>query len=397
MTTPSTTPTIQALTFDTVTDGWTTSTGFFKRELPAPVLDEKAHPDDAEMAIVRPILAGVCGSDRGIWFRRAFGDTIQGSLAVEHRTTRVIGHEFLGEIVAIGSRARETTGLREGDTVAAESHITCGHCVQCRNGDTHVCVNTQIIGISADGCFAERAKLPAKILWKTDLTKIRPEVAAVQEPFGNAVHACTTVDVKGKTVAILGAGTIGLFAVAVAKALGAKTVIVAEPDPANRERARLLGADHIVALDVANAPKGEHAHEADPALVAAVMTLTGGLGAEVTLDMFGANSSVNNAIAVTGKAGHVILFGVYDGDFRVTNFKRIIMDGIHLHGVVGRRVFETWHVTRALLEDKSNGIQDKIWEVILNRGVGTRVRFADYDRASFEQTIKANPKVLIEF
>jgi threonine 3-dehydrogenase len=106
---------------------------------------------------------------------------------------------------------------------------------------------------------------------------------------------------------------------------------------------------------------------------------------------------VNNAVAVTGKAGHVILFGVYDGDFRVTNFKRIIMDGIHLHGVVGRRVFETWHVTRALLEDKSNGIQDKIWEVILNRGVGTRVRFADYDRASFEQTIKANPKVLIEF
>src|SRR5690606_2889180 len=110
----------------------------------------------------------------------------------------------------------------------------------------HVCARDKIIGISTDGCFAEYVKLPAKALWPTDLSRIRPEVAAVQEPFGNAVHACQVTDLRGQTVAILGTGTIGLFAVLIARGMGARRILAIEPNASNRERAAQLGADHLL-------------------------------------------------------------------------------------------------------------------------------------------------------
>ena len=174
------------------------------------------------MVLVRPLLTGFCGSDRGIWHRRSFGDMIAASLDEEGRDVRVIGHELLGEIVEVGAEAVRDFGYRPGDIVSAESHIVDDTCYQCRVGDKHVCATAQIIGISLDGCFSELVKLPAKTLWPTDIRKIRPEVAALQEPFGNAVHACTKVNLRGQSVAIIGLGTIGLFAVAVARALGAR-------------------------------------------------------------------------------------------------------------------------------------------------------------------------------
>src|SRR5690606_29994910 len=106
---------------------------------------------------------------------------------------------------------------RKGDIVSAESHVICGACMQCRLGEKHVCANERILGISLDGCFAEYVKLPARVLWRTDIERIRPEVAAIQEPFGNAVHACQVVDLRGRSVAVLGTGTIGLFAALVAR------------------------------------------------------------------------------------------------------------------------------------------------------------------------------------
>ena len=133
-----------------------------------------------------------------------------------------MGHELLGEVVEVGAEAYRDYGLRPGDIVAAESHIVDDTCYQCRVGDKHVCATAQIIGISVDGCFSELVKLPGKTLWPTDLTKIRPEVAVLQEPFGNAVHACTKVNLRGQSVAIIGLGTIGLFAVPIARALGAR-------------------------------------------------------------------------------------------------------------------------------------------------------------------------------
>jgi threonine 3-dehydrogenase len=297
-------------------------------------------------------------------------------------------------VVEVGPEAASKWGYRPGDVVSTESHIICEACYQCRVGDTHVCAKDKIIGISMDGCFAEYLVLPAKSLWRTDLTKIRPEVAAVQEPFGNAVHACQATDLSGKTVAILGCGTIGLFAILIARGMGAKKVIGVEVDPRHAELARKLGCDAVLTPQPAS-PVAPHA--SDPALRAAVRELTDGVGVDVALEMAGFNSSMNNAIKITRRGGDVVLFGVKNGDAVIEDVHRVVMDGLRLHGIVGRRIFQTWEITKRLLEDRANGIQDAVWEHILNRGEGTLVDIRDWEKESFELVIAAHPKAVIRF
>lgn len=390
----STTDAMQALTYDRSTDPWESTVGLKKTEVERPVIDETRDYHDRSMVLVRPIMTGFCGSDRGIWFRTAFKDMIFKSLDREKKDSRVIGHELLGRVVEIGADAKRTYGIEVGDIVSTESHIICGACYQCRIGDTHVCADDKIIGISADGCFAEAVKLPAKAVWRTNIEKIRPEVAAVQEPFGNAVHACTKVNLRGKRVAIVGCGTIGLFAVAVARAMGANYIIGVEPMENHAEMARRLGADVVLRPD----PKrGDKPHAHDPSLVEQIRKFTDGVGVDVALEMTGINSSVNNAIHVVRRGGDVILFGLKSGDAVIENFDRLIVDGISLHSVIGRRIFETWHITRHLLESRDPNIHDLIWEVILNRGEGTVFDFNDYDPASFQKAISTYPKVVIRY
>ncbi|MFZ5479131.1 MAG: zinc-binding dehydrogenase [Myxococcota bacterium] len=385
--------TMWALTFDRERDGWNRSTGLVKERVAVPRLDE---PDEADRSsvIIRVKYAGFCGSDRGIWWRKAFGDMIEGSLAEEGKTRRIVGHELLGEIVEVGSRVTEKYGYRPGDVVSTESHIICGVCHQCRVGDSHVCAKDKIIGISMDGCFAEYLKLPAKSLWPTDLQKIRPEVAAVQEPFGNAVHACQATDLRGKTVAILGCGTIGLFAILIARGMGATKIIGVEVDPKHADMARRLGADEV--LTPQPAPP-DRPWASDPALRERVRALTDGVGVDVAIEMAGFNSSMNNAIKVARRGGYVVLFGVKNGEAVIEDSHRVVMDGLRLHGIVGRRIFETWEITKRLLEDRTNGIQDAVYDVILNRGQGTVVDIADWEKASFEKVIATNPKAVIRF
>lgn len=386
-------PTMRALVFDRSRHSWEESRGLELAEVPTPVLDESKDYRDGEMVLVKPLFAGFCGSDRGIWFRRAFKDMIYDSLDQEKKEVRVIGHELLGEIVALGSAAAREYGLKPGDIVSTESHLICGSCYQCRVGDTHVCTTNRIIGISSDGCFAEYVKLPAQGLWLTDTQKIRPEVACLQEPFGNAVHACTKVNLRGKTVAIVGCGTIGLFAIAVARAMGARTIIGIEPMESHIQMAKALGADHVIAPT----PRGDDSFVHDEALSQKVRTLTEGVGVDVALEMSGSNSALNTAIASVRRGGDVILFGLKSGDAVIEDFDRLIVDGISLHSVVGRRIFETWHITRHLLESRDPNIHDKIFEVILNGGQDTIVDFQSFEPASFEQKILTWPKVVFRF
>jgi threonine 3-dehydrogenase len=384
---------MQALVYDRTRDPWEQSKGLRAEDVSAPVLDEKHDYRDATMALVKPRFAGFCGSDRGIWFRRAFKEMIYESLDQESRDVRVIGHELFGEVVAVGQSAARELGLKPGDTVSTESHIICGSCYQCRVGDTHVCADNKIIGISTDGCFAELVKLPARMLWPTDTKKIRPEVAALQEPFGNAVYACTKVNLRGKRVAILGCGTIGLFAVAVAKALGARHVIGVEPMPTHVDMAKRLGADEVLIPKSTDGSVYEH----DPALRDRVRALTDGTGVDVALEMSGQNASVNNAIASVRRGGDVILFGLKSGDAVIEDLDRVIVDGVSLHSVVGRRIWETWHITRNLLESRDPNIHDLVYDVILNRGQGTIVDFRRFDTGQFEDRITHHPKVLLRF
>ena len=393
------TETMRALVYDRERDPWDASRGLRLAEIPKVTLDEKSDYHDRSRVLIKPKFVGFCGSDRGIWFRRAFKDMICDSLDKEGqqqrqaRNQRVIGHELFGEIVAVGSDAKRSHGLEVGDMVAAESHIFCGVCYQCRNGDAHVCADDLIIGISYDGAFADYVKLPAQVIWRTDTHKIRPEVAAIQEPFGNAVHACTKVNLRGKRVAIVGCGTIGLFAVAIARALGAQTIIGIEPVAAHAAMAKKLGADHV--LSPGNIGANDYAHDKD--LVAEVRKLTDGVGVDVALEMSGLNSGVNNAIHAARRGGDVILFGLNSGDAVIESFDRLIVDGIALHSVIGRRVWETWHITRHLLESRDPNIHDLVFEVILNRGDGPIVDFDKYDKDTFEDRIKTFPKVVLRF
>jgi len=387
--------TMRALVYDKASMPWDTTRGFVMRDVPCPVLDEHADPEDADSVLIKVIFAGFCGSDRGMWFRNAFKGYIFDSLKKEKQTVRIIGHEMVGEILRVGSRAAAHFGYRPKQIVSTESHIICGTCYQCRIGQTHICARNQIIGITRDGCFAEYIKLPARVLWPTDSKKIKLKVAALQEPFGNAVHACTAADLRGKTIGVFGCGTIGLFVILIAKALGATRVIGIEPDPRHRQMARDLGADEVIGVDLARAAR--HGYAADREVVNAVREVTGGRGVDVALEMAGFNSSVNNAIQATRRGGEVVLFGLKQGNFQIQHFDRLIVNGLTLHTVIGRRIFETWYITRNLLEDRGNGIQDRIAEVILGGGGETVVPVQDFTPESFEELLARWPKLILQF
>jgi threonine 3-dehydrogenase len=385
--------TMTALVYDRGQDPWDSSRGLRKMTVPTPRLDPAVDRKDGSAVLIQVLYAGFCGSDRGIWHRKAFKEMIGNSLDEEGTDRRTTGHELLGRVVAVGQRAAAKYGFEVGDIVTTESHIICGTCFQCRHGDSHVCREEKIIGISLDGCFAEYLKLPAKALWRTDLDRIRPEVAAVQEPFGNGVHACTKVDLRGKRVAIFGTGTIGLFAVLIARGLGAGTVIGVDPNPSHADKARRLGADLVIepSLDAADPIRP------DLAVAAAIREATDGVGADVTLEMSGFNSALNTAIKATRRGGDVILFGIRDGQVVIDDYSGLVMDGIALHSVVGREIFDTWRITKSLMEDRANRIQDLVWEVILEEGKGTVIDIDDWEFDAFEAAISAHPKVVIRF
>jgi threonine 3-dehydrogenase len=380
-----------ALVYDKSTMPWDQTRGFVRQTVARPQLG----PDDADQVIIKVIYAGFCGSDRGIWNRMAFKGMIFDSLKRERATARVIGHEMVGEIVEVGDLAASRWGYRPKDVVSTESHIICNACYQCRIGQTHICADDVIIGIGRDGCFAEYLKLPAQTLWPTDQRKIDLRVGALQEPFGNAVHACGAADLRGKTVAVFGCGTIGLFAIMVARALGATRVIGVEPQANNIDMARRLGADDVIPVPVDRLAR--NGWSADRDLVKEVRAACGGIGADVALEMAGFNTSVNNAIQSTRRGGDVILFGLKQGNFRIQAMDRMIVSGITLRSVIGRRLFQDWYTTRNLLEDRSNGIQDRILEVILGGGDEPVVHIDDFTPEGMEEVLAAWPKPLFRF
>ncbi len=384
---------INALTLDLQQDGWSKSRGFIKRQIPAPQLNEAVQSADATYVILEIQYAGLCGSDRGIWNRAAFSEMFQQSLSKEGKSLRILGHEFVGKIKAVGSAVGTLYGLQVGDTVSGDSHVTCGNCFQCKIGEAEVCQDQAILGISIDGIFAQQVKLPAKNLWKVDLNRIRPEVAAIMDPFGNAIHSLTKVDVRGARVAIFGCGQIGLFAVLIARQFGAAKVIAIDTNPANVAMAKQLGAHEGIVIE-----RSEKAHDydIDQATIARVMELTYGKGVDVSLEMAGFNSSVNNCIAATRFGGDVILFGIKDGDFVIPNFSKMIVKGIRLHNIIGRQIFRTWQISQRVLSDASNGIQDKIWNTILKGGQGTMVKLSEFDPALMEQKMAEHPKLVFD-
>lgn len=387
---------IKALTFDSKADGWDASRGFVMREAPMPTLDEKKNPEDALSVILKMKYAGVCGSDRGLWYRKAFKDMVLESLKKEGKTQRITGHEFLGEVVELGSMVprlyhdpdeKNPVKIEKGSLVSGDSHVTCGRCFQCRIGEGHVCANEAILGISIDGIFAEYVKVPAKNLWAVDTSRVRPEVAAIYDPFGNAVHATTKVDFRGARVAIFGAGAVGMFSILLLRRFGAAKIIAVDVNAENLKMAKELGAHETILADRQNSEE----------VIEKIMELTYGKGVDVSMEMAGAPESFNNCVLATRRGGHVIAFGIRDGDMTIPNFSRnIVVRGLTVHGIIGREIFRTWQIAQRMLSDKSNGIQDAIWNVILKGGKGTIVDFHSFTPESFEKAMDAHPKIVFK-
>ncbi len=387
--------TINALTIDLAQEGWENSRGFFKRQIHRPTLDEKKDVRDALSVIVKVQYAGVCGSDRGIWTRSAFTEMFKGALEREGKTLRVLGHEFVGEVVEVGSLVETTAyDIRVGSMVSGDSHVTCGKCYQCRLGEEEVCQDQAILGISIDGIFAEYVKIPVKNLWAVDFNRVRPEICAIYDPFGNAVHALTKVDMRGSRVAIFGCGQIGMFAVLLARHFGAAKVIAIDTNQDNLNIAKELGAHETILIDIKAQKK--NSYDIDVDVIEQIKKLTYGKGVDVSLEMAGFNSSVNNCIEATRYGGHIILFGIKDGDFMIPHFSRMVVKGFTLHNVIGRQIFKTWQIAQRVLSDKTNGIQEAIWKTVLKEGTGTIIKFSEYTPELMEERMKQYPKLLFD-
>ena len=273
-------------------------------------------------AVIRVKATSLCGTDAHIYNWDPWAHS-------RIHPPRIIGHEMCGEVVEVGSSVKL---VRTGDYVAAESHLTCGTCFQCRTGQAHVCRNYRILGVDRDGSFAEYVVLPENVLWHTSLA-IAPEYASIQEPLGNAVDAALVDDVTGHTVLITGCGPTGLFAAAVARTSGAATIIASDVSEYRLSLAKQVGADHVL-----NAKA-----ETPASLAAAIQVITAGEGVDASLEMSGNPSALHLAFNAVKNGGRVTLFGIPTGPITCDLANDIIFKGIRVHGITGRRLFSTWY------------------------------------------------------
>ena len=246
-----------------------------------------------------------------------------------------LGHELCGTVVAIGGSVR---GVAEGDYVSAESHVTCGTCFHCRTGKAHMCERTQILGVDRNGGFADYVVVPASVVWQNDRAKIPPELACLQEPFGNAVFATATQELAGRAVAVLGCGPVGLFAIAIAQAFGAGRLLASDHVPYRIALARQLGADDVVDVDaVENVPEWFVEHNE-------------GVGMGIVFEMSGALRAIEDAFAIVRHGGNVVLFRIPARPATIDIAESLIFKNLTVSAVNGREIWETWYTTRWLLE-----------------------------------------------
>ena len=289
------------------------------REVPTP------EPGPGEL-LVRVEAASVCGTDVHIerwdpWAQENFGPP-----------PMIFGHEMAGTVVGHGPGAGR---IRRGEMVAAESHIVDWVCYQCRTGRAHVCQQMRILGVHVPGSFAQYAVIPEANAWVTE--GFSAEIAALQEPMGNAVHAAFVEEIAGQSVAVLGCGPIGLMAVAIARTAGARKVFATDVNPDRLEIARGMGADET--LDARDDVAGE------------LRRLTDGDGVDVVLEMSGAEPALHQGLAAVTNGGRVSLLGTHTRPATIDLSEEVIFKGIRVYGITGRRLFETWYKTTALLEE----------------------------------------------
>jgi threonine 3-dehydrogenase len=276
--------------------------------------------------LVRVRAASICGTDLHIYHWDRWS-------ASRMHPPLTFGHEFCGHVEKIGA---EVTTVAPGDFVSAEMHIADGTCRPCRMGQAHLCQNGKVLGIDADGCFAEFVRIPARNIWKVD-PAIPEHYAAIMDPLGNAVHTVLSGPIGGQTVAVTGAGPIGLMGIAVARACGATTIFASETNARRRDLAKKMGADEVI----------------DPSktdVVAQVRAATDGAGVDVLLEMSGNATAIQQGFQMLRPGGRASLLGITSQPVQFDLVADIIFKGATVHGIYGRKMFETWIQTTDLLK-----------------------------------------------
>src|SRR5947209_2435401 len=315
--------------------------GFALQHIPVP----SAGPNDV---LIRVKTVGLCGTDLHI-----YGWDHWAERRVKPPLT--IGHEFMGRVTAVGSAVR---AVSVGDRVSAEGHLACGICTLCRTGQAHICEHVQIIGVDTDGAFADYIRMPESNVWKLD-PAIPDSWAAVFDPLGNAVHTVMAAGVSTKSVAITGVGSIGLMAIPVARAAGAAKVFAIDVNPQKLELAKRVGADATFSAT-------------QPDLVNDIIARTGGDGVDVLLEMSGSGQAIDNGLAMVRNGGVAALLGIQSDWVENNLAERITFKGLTVLGINGRRMFETWYQTQALV---TSGRVD------LTPIITHELRFEDFDGA----------------
>ena len=275
--------------------------------------------------LVRVRYTGICGTDVHIF---QWDEWAQKTI----RVPMVIGHEFVGEIAAVGSNVND---FYPGDIVSGEGHVVCGRCRNCLAGRRHLCAQTQGVGVNRPGGFAEYISLPMTNIWRHD-PKINQEVAAIFDPFGNAVHTALSFPVLGEDVLITGAGPIGIMAIPVVRHAGARHVVVTDMNPFRLELAQKMGAT------VAVNPTQKSIEEVQKQL---------GMqeGFDVGLEMSGNAQAFHDMIANMSHGGKIAVLGIPAKDTPM-DLRHVIFNMLTIKGIYGREMYETWYKMSVMLE-----------------------------------------------
>jgi threonine 3-dehydrogenase len=292
--------------------------GLDLREVPMPTIG-------INDILIRVRKTGICGTDLHIesWDPWA-AKTIKPPL--------VVGHEFVGEIVEVGANVAD---FHPGDLVSGEGHVVCGRCRHCLAGRRHLCANTIGLGVGRDGAFAEYVVLPMTNVWH-HWPGVNEEVAAIFDPFGNAVHTALAFPVLGEDVLVSGAGPIGLMATAVARHAGARNVVVSEPNAYRRALALKMGATLVV----------DPVERALPDVFAELDMVE---GFDVVLEMSGNPAALRAAIAAMAHGGGIAILGIPTEDIAL-DVNAIVFKMLTLRGIYGREMYETWYKMTVMLQ-----------------------------------------------
>jgi len=287
-------------------------------EVPTPGPDE---------VLIKVALASVCGTDFHITNWDAWS-------AGRIKPPLIYGHEFCGHIDSVGENVKT---FSPKDYVSAEMHLTCETCRQCKAGNKHICENVKIYGIDLNGCYAEYVMIAARQVVRLPQS-VKPEYGAFLDSLGNAVHAVSKVNVKNKNVHVVGCGPIGLFAIEVARAMGAKAVYASDVSPFRIELAKKAGAAEVFAAD-----KVKVSEE--------LLKRTDGEGVEIVFEMSGSAPAISDALRGLKIAGTIVMMGIPKNPVEIDLNKEVIFKEATIMGCNGRRIFDTWHLMLQLLDE----------------------------------------------